>query len=111
MMENPTTLFAYGTLLDKAIQLEIFGKILTGVPDQLSGYVLHQNAVAGSYPDIAISSDARAIVSGRRFRIQPKELTLADEYETELYMRKWVTLCSGVQAWVYMGAATNRKSR
>ena len=111
MMESPTSLFAYGTLLDKAIQLEVFGRILTGVPDELSGFVLHQNAVAGSYPDIAISSDDRAIVSGYRFIIQPKELTLADEYETELYIRQWVTLNSGVQAWVYMGAATNRKSR
>lgn len=111
MIAGPTNLFAYGTLLDAAIQLEVFGRMLTGVPDQLQGYELHQNAVEGIYPDIESSSDNRAVVSGYRFIIQPYELTLADAYETELYIRKWVTLNSGVEAWVYIGAATNRKSR
>jgi hypothetical protein len=44
-----------------------------------------------------------------RLELQPEELLLADTYETDLYTREWVTLDSGTQAWVYMGAGNNPK--
>jgi hypothetical protein len=44
-----------------------------------------------------------------RLELQPEELLLADTYETDLYTRERVTLDSGTEAWVYMGAGNNPK--
>ena len=38
-------LFAYGTLKDKDIQETIFGRILTGTPDTLTGYTIQEIAI------------------------------------------------------------------
>ena len=38
-------LFAYGTLKDKDIQETIFGRILTGAPDTLTGYAIQEIAI------------------------------------------------------------------
>lgn len=109
MSLNTSPVFAYGTLLDNHIQLEVFGRLLTGVPDQLYGFVLRQRAVAATYPDIFPSPGSDSRVSGMRLELQPEELLLADTYETDLYTREWVTLDSGTEAWVYMGAGNNPK--
>lgn len=104
MDSDSIPLFAYGTLLDPKVQLRVFGHELWGESDELQGYVLRQNSVAGCYPDIVPNSDSECEVSGRCFYITPYELELADAYETELYFRKWVTLNSGKRAWVYLAA-------
>jgi gamma-glutamylcyclotransferase (GGCT)/AIG2-like uncharacterized protein YtfP len=43
-------------------------------------------------------------VAGMVFEITAQELTAADRYEVSEYARVQVTLRSGVQAWVYVGA-------
>lgn len=104
MESGEISVFAYGTLLDPEIQLKVFGHVLEGDTDALQGFILRQNSVAGKYPDIVADSGSDSKVTGMCYSISPEELKLADAYETELYFRKWVTLYSGNQAWVYLAA-------
>jgi gamma-glutamylcyclotransferase (GGCT)/AIG2-like uncharacterized protein YtfP len=101
VMGNNEALFAYGTLKDTVIQQEIFGRILKGVQDMLQGYeisdiVIHKN----SYPIIVPNSVS--YVEGLLFSVAAEELKKADEFETDAYTRRKVTLKSGISAWAYM---------
>ena len=97
------SLFSYGTLQQKEVQVATFGRPLTGHKDLLPGY--HRAITqAGEvlYYNIEPSSDPVDIVSGTVFEITEQELAAADSYEKGRgYRRTRVTLRSGVEAWTY----------
>lgn len=108
-------LFSYGTLQNPAIQLEIFGRKLTGSNDRLWGFRIGQLQLATgnepnqdniqSYP-VAITSDQPTdFIEGKTYHLTPKELLQADLYETNAYKRAKVQLESGRSAWVYLSAS------
>jgi hypothetical protein len=107
-------LFSYGTLQDKAVQLENFGRELTGSSDSLPGYstsliaIRDPGVVAASgrtHHTIAERSTNLADeVPGMVFRVTPEELEAADRYEVSEYTRVQLTLKSGLRAWAYVRA-------
>ncbi len=113
---GPTVLlFSYGTLQNKSVQIANFGRELTGREDALPGYA--RRLVAVTDPKIVAltgeshlayvepSSNPEDEVPGIAFEITERELAAADKYEAGAeYRRISVTLKSGGQAWVYVGA-------
>ena len=107
-------LFSYGTLKNKEVQLETFGRELVGSKDQLLGYKLEmveikdQSVVALSgkahHPIAVASQDKNDFVSGVIFEITPKELAQSDLYEVSNYKRVTGEFKSGQKAWVYVQA-------
>jgi hypothetical protein len=110
----PVRLFSYGTLQDKPVQLQTFGRELAGKPDALVGFV--QTLVEITDPQVLVTSGKthHSIVQpsprrtdevpGTLFEITEQELVLADTYEVSDYKRIAVTLKSGHVAWVYVRA-------
>jgi len=98
-------LFAYGTLQDPAIQIEHFGRRLTGTPDRLDGFTRSTlSDGADVYPVLIPGGPAPASVDGLVFEISETDLVAADLYEGDLYRRIRVRLASGTEAWVYVAA-------
>ena len=97
------SLFSYGTLQYKDLQIATFGHELTGREDSLPGYVRAITETGGVlYFNVKPSSSPEDSVSGTLFEITEQELAAADQYEKERqYRRILVTLRSGVQAWAY----------
>ena len=94
-------LFAYGTLLDSAVQMSVFGKILRGVSTCLKGYRKTAIAIDNvEYPNLQEFDEG--IVDGIVFEITEAELLRADEYEGEEYKRIRCTLENGVVVWIYI---------
>jgi gamma-glutamylcyclotransferase (GGCT)/AIG2-like uncharacterized protein YtfP len=96
------SLFSYGKLQYKDVQIATFGRELTGRPDFLPGYVRTITDAGGvSYYNIEPTTASEA-VSGTLYEITEQELGSADKYETDReYRRIRVTLRSGIQAWAY----------
>jgi gamma-glutamylcyclotransferase (GGCT)/AIG2-like uncharacterized protein YtfP len=104
-------LFSYGTLQKKEVQLELFGRALTGTKDILEGYKISTIEIKdeaflskgnGKYQRTLTPSKAKTdIVDGTVFGISEKELLLADKYEPGNYKRVKVLLQSGKEAWIY----------
>jgi hypothetical protein len=106
-------LFSYGTLQQPGVQIVTFGRTLTGRADALPGF---------STALVAISDPTRAAAAGRSHNVNAvptgrdddrlngtvlevteAELAAADGYEApDAYLRRLVTLASGVRAWVYV---------
>jgi gamma-glutamylcyclotransferase (GGCT)/AIG2-like uncharacterized protein YtfP len=107
-------LFSYGTLRNENVQMASFGRLLSGTPDALTGYVCVQIeiqdadvvAVSGvkSHPVIIETGNPADEVRGMLFLISEAELAAADAYEVSDYKRIMVTLKSGRSAWVYAKA-------
>lgn len=110
-MEN---LFSYGTLQNDNVQIETFGRLLTGQKDILTGYkktmvkIEDENVVATSgeayHPIINHTGNADDEIGGTVYQITKDELMQADEYEVDSYKRIAVQLKSGKSAWVYVKA-------
>lgn len=99
-------LFAYGTLKDKDIQEDIFGRILNGVPETLMGYVVKEILIEEEfgmepYPIIAPTQNNDDTIEGIVYDLTEKELQLADTYEGSHYKRVEVQLQSKEVAWAY----------
>ena len=107
-------LFSYGTLQQPQIQLAIFGRHLSGEPDELvnaepalvrivdpevmaaTGRTHHDNVRFGS-----ASHGGR--VPGTRFEVEDDDLVRADDFEAPFEYRRVLTrLASGRDAWVYV---------
>lgn len=103
----------YGTLQLPEVQLDTFGRLLSGEDDVLPGYRLEwveidddrvaQLSGLDSHPILRRTDDPRDRVFGRVLALTPEELDAADEYEVSLYRRVSVQLASGIGAWVYVG--------
>ena len=116
-MQDIESLFSYGTLQDTAVQLETFGRELTGFKDQLLGYQLEmveikdQGVVELSgemhHPIAIATCNHTDEIPGMVFEITAQELAQSDEYEVDEYQRVLGKLKSGKQAWVYVSASDN----
>jgi len=100
MQKAPITIFAYGTLLDAAVQDRIVGRRVAGRADVLPGYRQTRVTIAGQqYPNVI--QDSESAVSGQLFEITEEELERIDAYETDAYHRFQAQLASGKRAWVW----------
>jgi gamma-glutamylcyclotransferase (GGCT)/AIG2-like uncharacterized protein YtfP len=98
--------FSYGSLQQPAVQLATFGRLLAGGSDALVGFEL---GMAGDRRHANVTRCARADsrVDGMALEITDAALAVADEYErADAYTRIPVRLASGVEAWVYVEAAS-----
>jgi gamma-glutamylcyclotransferase (GGCT)/AIG2-like uncharacterized protein YtfP len=96
-MEN---LFVYGTLKDTSLRKRLTGRNIDSVKDKLHGYKRVYTNIDGKRYSIIIAHGN--LVLGELLEITKKELKILDEYETNSYRRKKVTLDSGTKAWVYL---------
>lgn len=104
-------LFSYGTLQLTPVQIETFGRPLTGAPDMLIGW--QQGFIEITDPEVLRKSGERHhpivtftgqdghFVLGTVFEITKAELAHADAYEVDDYERVEVNLKSGKTAWLY----------
>ena len=102
-------LFAYGTLQDKDVQENLFGRILHGTPETLIGYELNEIQIEEEfgiehYPIIMETSDSRDTINGILYEVTMRELQQVDLYEGLHYKRVEVTLQSNQKAWAYSAA-------
>ena len=105
-------LFSYGTLQLESVQLETFGRKLTGSSDVLPKYkisevkILDQEVVKKSgremHPILIHSGSETDEVKGIVFEVSEEELKFADQYEVNDYIRIKESLKSGVKAWAYV---------
>ena len=110
-------LFSYGTLQNVEVQLETFGRELTGSKDHLLGYQLEMVEIKDqgvvelsgeTHHPIAIATcNHTDEIPGMVFEITTQELAQSDEYEVDEYQRVLGKLKSGKQAWVYVSASDN----
>ncbi len=109
-------LFSYGTLQQEAVQLSIFGRLLSGLPDELVGFEQALFEIddpefvepSGKARHAIVKFNGRndSRVSGTVLEISESELTKADEYEPAGYKRISTKLASGKLAWVYADCRT-----
>lgn len=100
-------LFAYGTLKDKNIQETIFGRILTGTPDSVTGFVTKEIQIeeefgVTTYPIIVETKNPEDVVTGILYQLTELQLQQADTYEGIHYKRIQVQLESNEVAWTYL---------
>jgi gamma-glutamylcyclotransferase (GGCT)/AIG2-like uncharacterized protein YtfP len=105
-MEN---LFAYGSLQDKEIQENIFGRVLEGRPDKLIGYSkkiiqIEEEFGLTAYPIITSTNNPEDSISGVIYKLTEREIQMADTYEGVHYKRIQVELHSNEIVWVYSAA-------
>jgi hypothetical protein len=106
-------LFTYGTLQQRDVQLDTFGRVVDGEDDALPGYTIDYADIEdprvvdlsglARHPIVRATGDPRDKVVGKVLLITEEELDAADDYEVSLYSRIPVTLTSGRTAWVYTG--------
>lgn len=106
-------LFSYGTLQEDSVQMNVFGRLLTGAPDELRGFEQSTltlrtaepgGVVPGTYPVVRPNGREDSCVRGTVYEVSNAELEITDRYETSAYKRVAVTLASGRRAWVYADA-------
>lgn len=106
------TLFSYGTLQQKEVQLSTFGRTLQGRPDELVGFeqsvfeIKDPEFVAASgkshHAIVKFNGNIGSRVRGVALEVTDEELAKADAYEPSGYKRISTTLASGKEAWVYV---------
>jgi len=104
-------LFSYGTLQLKSVQKEIFGRELIGEKNTLTGYILSEVKIKDKaviktsgmdvHPILKYTGKSSDTVEGTVFEITALELSQADEYEVEEYVRVKGDFSSGQVAWIY----------
>jgi len=106
-------LFSYGTLQKEKVQMDLFGRSVTGSNDVLRGYKVSTIEITdeiflskgeGKYQKTLIVSGSNDIVIDTVLEINGEELLIADKYEPENYKRIKVQLESGKEAWIYAAA-------
>lgn len=88
-------LFTYGTFQRPDVQLDTFGRLVTGEPDWLPGYAIR----GGRIRETGNRLDR---VPGRVLHVTSDEVEAADEYQVERFRRDQVVLASGRRAWVFV---------
>jgi gamma-glutamylcyclotransferase (GGCT)/AIG2-like uncharacterized protein YtfP len=110
--QNEERLFSYGTLQSEAVQMETFGRTLSGRADALVGYrvvtvrIEDEEFVAKSgtadHRNLQVTGNDADLVEGTMLTLTVDELHQADAYEPQAYQRVNVQLRSGTSAWVYI---------
>lgn len=112
MASTSYLLFSYGTLQLESVQIETYGRKLTGSQDSLSNFKLEQIKITDQsvlaksnqqYHPIAVPSDhPDDQIIGVIFELTEQELLETDNYEVSDYKRVLKTFNSGKEAWVYI---------
>ena len=107
-------LFSYGTLQKETVQTALFGRVLQGWSDTLSGYkiaaieitdtVFLSGGEQKNQLTAIISKNKTDCVIGKVFEVTAEELLVADKYEPAGFTRIKVTLGSEKEAWLYKAA-------
>jgi len=94
MSDATILLFSYGTLQDENVQMQSFGRRLSGTPDAMPGYtqslieITDPDVISTSgkrfHPIVIPSSDPAAAVKGTVFAISESELAAADQGPAEV---------------------------
>lgn len=105
-------LFSYGTLQLERVQLDTFGRILTGKKDSLKNYILSQIKITDPdvikssgtdmHPMLEYTGNENDFVEGTVFDLSEEEIVQADSYEVEDYKRAELIFASGELAYVYL---------
>ena len=113
-------LFSYGTLQNEKVQMDLFGKILPGSIDVLSGYkvatieIFDREFLSKSeetcQKTLISSEDKNDMVNGIALEVTSHELSIADKYEPANYKRISVALESRKKAWIYFADDNNLKN-
>lgn len=106
------SLFSYGTLRLKKVQIETFGRELRGKEDSILGFEVRQVEIIDHevlktsgekfHPILIRTNNIEDRVEGTVFEITEQELEEADKYEVVDYKRISAQLKSGGNAWVYV---------
>lgn len=105
-------LFSYGTLQNEKVQLETYGRRLTGITDSLIGFSLNwveitdlevlRKSMQKFHPILKYTGNDNDIVVGVAYEITSEELLRTDKYEVNSYKRILCELKSGRKAYVYI---------
>lgn len=105
-------LFSYGTLQQESVQLDTYGRLLSGTEDHLLGYrmgtveISDMDVVRKSglkhHPVAIFTGNKSDEISGMIFQITQSELMASDGYEVAEYERVRTVLKSGKSCWVYV---------
>ena len=105
-------LFSYGTLQKEKVQLDLFGRVLSGAKDTLVSYRIETIEIKDEtflakgedryQRTLVQSNNSSDTVEGTVFAISIEELLHADKYEPDNYKRIKVNLRSGKKAWIYI---------
>lgn len=108
-------LFSYGTLQFEQVQLDTFNRLLEGEPATLTGYIVGEVEITDAkvlkssgqrfHPALIKTGQTTDTVTGTIFTITEQELTNADSYEVDDYIRVAETFNNGTNAWVYVARA------
>ncbi len=111
MKSNTELLFSYGTLQLRSVQLDTFGRELTGHEDTLIGYRVEALEITDPqvlsisqqqyHPILIKTKNINDTVTGMVFEITHEELLKADHYEVDDYQRVLGDFLSGRKAWIY----------
>lgn len=88
--------------------MELFNRLLTGTPDILQNFKLHQiilpdqAGIEHTYPAAIYTGNPKDQITGKVFPLSNEELIIANLYETQAYTRQLVKLVSGKQTWAYL---------
>lgn len=113
--------FSYGTLRQPEVQRTLYGRVVPTVTDALPGYRLAWLVIQDPEVIRTSGSDRHPIlqrdhdhqrdhdrdtdqsrVDGAYLELTDDELLATDRYEVDEYVRRSVTLSSGVTAWAYL---------
>ena len=105
-------LFSYGTLQLKQVQMDTFGRLLTGKKGVLHQYRIKnliitdpeviKSSGTNIHPILEYTGNDNDFVTGTIFDITDKELLQADRYEVDDYERQLLKFESGILAFVYL---------
>jgi hypothetical protein len=89
-----TKIFCYGTLQEPNVQMELIGRIVTGELISIDGYIVLRDYVDPqdgiAYPRIV--QHENGCVYGRILEFTESEVAILNEYETEMYILKEITI-------------------
>ena len=110
-------LFSYGTLQQKNVQLENFGRELKGTKDYLTNYVVEEIEITDKrvikesgkriHPILKFTGKESDRVEGTVFEITKEDLLRVDDYEVNEYIRIAAILKSGRRCWIYAASSEN----
>ena len=111
-------LFSYGTLQKEQVQLETFGRKLSGEKDTLLGYDLKMIEITDPevlrksgekyHPIVEYTGNSKNKVEGILFVVTEEEILQADKYEVKEYTRIEAVFQSGKKGFLYVRKSHDR---
>jgi gamma-glutamylcyclotransferase (GGCT)/AIG2-like uncharacterized protein YtfP len=107
--------FSYGTLRQPGVQRALYGREVPTVADALPGYRLDWVIITDTGVIETSGSDRHPIlrpgahgdhVDGAFLELTDDELAATDAYEVADYVRRTVTLASGLEAFAYLASGS-----